>query len=315
MDAQKIKTDKLIPDFPEFVDLDIKYKNLLQEIASRFSTYSDFNFVSLFNWNNDGQIKISKLNENLVVRFIDYTTKNSFYSFIGDNELVETINALIDHSVAEGKEPELILVPEEAVKELSADTEHNLELVEDNDNHDYILSVEDLVEFRTNKYRGKKNLHNRFVRHYGEDSIAKELDLSNAQAIEEIRGVTKKWQEARNKSDEETSLEFEAINRCLDNADNLGIRVFGIYIKGELQAYTIFEILPGEVAMLHFDKANTQFEGIFENLKHNFAKHLHSFDIKTINFQQDLGIPGLRQSKMSYQPIDYLRKYKIRRLN
>jgi hypothetical protein len=39
--------------------------------------------------------------------------------------------------------------------------------------------------------------------------------------------------------------------------------------------------------------------------------HLESYGATIWNFEQDLGDPNLRHSKLSYDPIGFLRKYTI----
>jgi hypothetical protein len=41
-----------------------------------------------------------------------------------------------------------------------------------------------------------------------------------------------------------------------------------------------------------------------------FLAHLTD-DYKWVNREQDLGEEGLRQAKLSYNPVDFLRKYRV----
>lgn len=297
-----------LPIFPEFERLDITHKEVLQEIASNFPSYSDFNFVSLFTWDTDGAVVVSSLNDNLVIRFTDYIDNKTFYSFLGTNKVDETVATLIKYAESLGEHPELMLVPHSTASLISTDIH---EVSEDRDNHDYLLSVNDLVEFRTNMYRGKKNLLNRFQREYGEHAKTLEIDLTDLTNRKEIREVLDSWQASRHKSSKEVDNEFVAIERALAHAKDLGIRAFGVYLHNDLIGFTLFEILPKKVAVIHFDKADVSYIGVFEHLKHTFAKHIASLGMDTINYEQDLGIEGLRKAKESYHPKDYLKKYTV----
>lgn len=299
----------MLPKFPEFANLDLSHKDVLQEIANRFPSYSDFNFVSLFTWDTDNSVMISSLNENLVIRFKDYLTGDSFYSLLGTSKIDETIKVLLEYSKKQGENNELMLVPHSVAMKVSGD-QHIV--IEDRDNHDYLLSVADLVEFRTNKYRGKKNLFNRYQRLHGEKTETKSLDLSIPENRAELERVLQDWQLSRNKDNQEVRNEFIAIKRALENAKILNLQAYGLFVDHKLAAFTLFEILPNKVAVIHFDKADTRYVGIFEHLKHSFAKHIASLDIETINYEQDLGLEGLRRAKESYHPVDYLKKYRIK---
>lgn len=297
-----------LPKFPNFEKLDISHKNILQTIANNFPS-SDFNFVGLFTWDLDNSVLVSELNGNLVILTSDYLTHQKFYSFIGSNKVDETIEILVNFAKQNGHNPKLMLVPESVISNIA--TRENHDILEDRDNHDYILSVNDLVEFRTNKYRGKKNLLNRFNRTYGENSRALELDLNNKQVIEDINKVLERWKTSRGKGADEVNDEFIAIEKALHNHSLLDVRAFGIYNSNTLIAFTLFEILPNKVAVIHFDKADVAYEGVFEHLKHNFAKHLAKLEVATINYEQDLGIEGLRKAKEAYHPINYIKKYTV----
>lgn len=298
-----------LPIFPEFTKLDLQHKEELQAIANAFPSYSDFNFVSLFTWDTDGAVLVSTLNDNLVIRFSDYLDNKVFYSFLGTNKVHETVETLLDLVASSSEHNELMLIPHSTA---SLITDPKYEVIEDRDNYDYLLLVNDLVEFRTNKYRGKKNLLNRFNREYGHLSSTEEIDLTKPDKRAELEQVLADWQTSRNKGNAEVDNEFIAIKRALEHADTIGIRAFGVYVEGKLVGFTLFEILPKKMAVIHFDKADIRYAGVFEHLKHNFAKHISTMDIVAINYEQDLGIEGLRRAKESYHPIDYLKKYTVR---
>src|SRR5262245_9186402 len=143
-----MKKDNKLPTFPLFEHLELAHKDALQAIANQFPSYSDFNFISLFTWDIEGEVLVSSLNNNLIVKFTDYLDKSNFYSFLGTNKANETAKALIEYAKSNGDKSELKLVPHSVASQIS---KQQFEIVEDRDNHDYLLSIEDLVEFRTNK--------------------------------------------------------------------------------------------------------------------------------------------------------------------
>ncbi len=308
---QSSKDPAALPDFPDFAELTLEHKEALEAITNQFASYSDFNFVSLFSWDTEGKIAVSQLNQNLVVKFTDYINNDIFYSFLGTNEIEDTVAKLIEHSAAAGHKAYLSLIPEAVIENLPDKTRESLAISEDRDNHDYILSVSELVTFSTNKFRGKKNLYNRFMKTYGQNAENQELDLSDPEIKSQLMEVLEQWSRARQKTDAETRNEFVAIKRCLQHQGQLDAKGFGTYIDGKLVAFTLFELTKNNEAIIHFDKANTDYVGVFEHLKHSFAKHLSSLDVETINYEQDLGIPGLRQAKESYRPVKFLKKYTV----
>ena len=60
--------------------------------------------------------------------------------------------------------------------------------------------------------------------------------------------------------------------------------------------------------MVHFEKGLTEYEGIYSAICHFFMEdcsHRYTY----ANREEDMGIPGLRKSKLSYYPELILAKY------
>ena len=80
-------------------------------------------------------------------------------------------------------------------------------------------------------------------------------------------------------------------------------------------AFSIEELLPNGYCMGHFWKADIGRSGIYNFLLHTIAEYLRTQDIEWWNFEQDLGIEGLRRSKMSFSPVNFRKKYKVSLVN
>src|SRR5688572_28215219 len=109
----------MIPEFPHFKKLELKDKEDVEKFTSKFSPYSDFNFVSMWSWDIRGKMGLSMLYGNLVVRFTDYLTGEPFYSFLGNHKANETAAELMNLSQKEGLPLKLQLIPEESVQKIN----------------------------------------------------------------------------------------------------------------------------------------------------------------------------------------------------
>lgn len=299
----------MIPNFSKFKRLTLEDQEDIKNYTKIFPPYSDYNFVSLYSYNTREFIEISSLNNNLVIKFQDYITNKPFYSFLGKNNLDGTISELLNLSVKNNLKPSLKLIPEINILN-NKKLPEKYSILEDPDNFDYILSVDEIRSLQGNKYRGKRNFVNRFVKTYGEKEI-KLLDLTDKKTQGQIEDLFLLWEKTKGQTRDETETEFTATKRLLSSASYFDLIPIGIYHNDKLIAFSIDEILHDNFSIIHFEKADINYIGIFQYLKRATAKHISELGGKYINYEQDLGIEGLRQAKQSWNPVNYLKKYII----
>ena len=124
------------------------------------------------------------------------------------------------------------------------------------------------------------------------------------------------WLAARDitiQNDKNSSIdkEEEGILKLMSECGSIDYRCGGIYIDGKLEAYSIGSYDPKiQCAYIHIEKANSAFPGLYNMINQQFL--IHEFpDAILVNREDDLGQEGLRQSKMSYNPIRLEKKYHI----
>lgn len=64
--------------------------------------------------------------------------------------------------------------------------------------------------------------------------------------------------------------------------------------------------------MAAFTKADINYRGSFQFIDQKRAEYFYNLGYKFLNLEQDLGIPGLQQAKLSWNPVGYLKKYTIK---
>ena len=110
-----------------------------------------------------------------------------------------------------------------------------------------------------------------------------------------------------------TRRDYEAAKEALENMWTLQLCGGVFYIDSKPVAYSLGEELglKSHFAVL-FEKAlaHENYKGIYQFINQSFAALLPE-KYTTINREQDLGIPGLRQAKESYNPIGFVKKYKV----
>ncbi len=199
-----------------------------------------------------------------------------------------------------------------AIEESMKDLFDNLSLPHvmgyDADSSDYLYDAESLRTLAGKKYVKKRNHWNRFLRLYPDYSYE---SLSPA-IFEECLSLAKTWVNSKeiDINDAEES-DYYMIKRLFDNWENLSARGGAIKISGRIAAFSVGSIGRDDIGFIHFEKADTSFDGIYAAI--NKLVLVNEFpNIRFINREEDLGIPGLRKSKESYFPITKVNKWKLR---
>ncbi|MDB5185680.1 MAG: hypothetical protein JWL85_203 [Candidatus Saccharibacteria bacterium] len=304
-------TNTKLPSFPEFTNLEAHHQSELTELIKSNHLYSDYNFVSLWSWDHQKQLQLCLLNGNLVIRFQDYLDPSDyFYSFIGTLNVDKTANTLLTHPKNEGHS-QLKLIPQFVVENLEKPGDFIVE--EDRDSFDYIVAIGDAVELKGHS-ESKRRALNKLMREHGHHLKIEELDIKNDTTVAMLVDLFHQWSEQAATSSEYKQNELNAIKKLLDNRhliDTASLHVLGLYVDGKLNAFSINEILQNNFAMGHFKKALRDYKGIGVALDHYTAKSLAEKGISHLNHEQDLGIEGLRQSKLASNPVYFLKKYSI----
>lgn len=296
----------MISNYPIFTKLDINLKDKITSITSQFAPYSDFNFTSLYCWNVDDSTEVSLLYGNLVIRMPDYLTRRLTYSILGNNRIDESLKILID---AAGQ---INMVPEIVFESIS--NKSDFVIVEDRDNFDYIYELHHLAHLPGNKFKKKRNKANVFTR----DHASYELEVRTtreltAHQIKRLTEIDHEWARLTARDEGDILSERKALSLLLQNSSEFDPIVTEIIVDGEIKAFSINEVLHDKFAICHFEKAlSTHHVHLNTFLSSVVAKELQKMGCTYVNWEQDLGLEGLRQSKMSYHPINMLKKYTIK---
>ncbi|MDZ7759791.1 MAG: phosphatidylglycerol lysyltransferase domain-containing protein [Desulfovermiculus sp.] len=170
---------------------------------------------------------------------------------------------------------------------------------------DYVYDVQELIDLRGNRFHKKKNLLNQFKRSYDFTYIPLTVD-----AVEKALTLQTEWCLWR---DCEDSTTLEAENRAILNTFDDWTQledVFGggLLVEGNMVAYTVAEPLDAETVVIHFEKGCPDHKGAYQAINQMFLAHSASH-FTYVNREQDLGDPGLRKAKESYNPVAYIQKY------
>lgn len=203
----------------------------------------------------------------------------------------------------------MYLVDEEAVNELK-ELDDRYDIVEERMYFDYVYDADKLRSLSGKAYHKKKNHVNGFKKEYGDRYTMRQMTYEDRK---EIFAYLDKWHNLRNIEDEYRRDEYEliGIKYLINNCRNVDFKMFGIYVDGALEAFTLGTYSAQEkTAYIHVEKANPNIRGLYAFINQQFL--INSFpETELVNREDDMGLEGLRHAKMSYNPIKLVKKYNI----
>jgi hypothetical protein len=173
---------------------------------------------------------------------------------------------------------------------------------------EYVYLQENLANLNGKKYSKKRNHINKFDRHY--EGIFEYVNIG-ASDMEEIERVMEIWCEKQDCGPEKpSSHEKKAVLELLSGVGGIEYRGGAIRINGIIEAFAIGSRIAEDMAVVIFEKADTEFEGIYAKLNQLYSANEWG-DVKYINRQEDMDKPGLRKSKNSYYPEFMVNNYVV----
>lgn len=267
---------------------------------------SDLNFSNFFMWSRAYGLSVSYLAD------LDFWLilakppkwKPFFFVPLGDWDDRARLREAFERmeQVAKREEIQFFLrrVPENMLSVLQQ-LEPKLQYREDRNTFDYVYTSESLRKLAGRKLHGKRNHLNQFLRKYDWS-----YQMMDQEIVNECLQLATSWFDLH----ESESMENIAMQRILENFAQLQLTGAVIRINGEIQALTVGERLNRQTAVIHIEKANTEYDGIYAAINQQFVERNWS-DFTYINREEDMGLEGLRQVKLSYQPCYMVKKYNV----
>jgi hypothetical protein len=297
-----------IPGFPDFKPIDLQDRDVFLEILKQYQPrISEWTFTNLFIWRALYGFQWSYYKDWLMVICRD--NKDGFYAMepIGPSPRREAAVVLLEWLLQENN----ITVPgiERADKLLASELNglKHLTIEPAREHFDYVYTRDDLVTLAGNKYRSKRNHINQLFRSY-----KFEYETLGQHHIDECLKLQEKWcLLKRCEEDMNLSSEWEAVREILHHYSALKLKGGVVTVKKEVVAFTIGEMLNDETAVVHIEKADPDIPGLYQIVNQQFCEMAWE-NVPYINREQDLGLPGLREAKLSYYPHHFVEKYRIR---
>lgn len=265
----------------------------------------DFSFSNMCSWRflYDSEYSIS--DGFLLIRFwIEEKSRLAYMFPIGHGDLKRAICLQEQDSLAHGH-PLLLLGMSPEAKTLANKTfPDQFSFFAERDYFDYIYLREDLVQLKGKKYQSKRNHINNFKKSYNYKYMTLTSDLVPA-CLE----LERQWYKANHTEEdgEELSNERRSMTYALQNYEKLGISGGALCADGKIIAFTFGSPINQDTFGVHVEKADINYDGAYATINQEFASRIPE-KYTYINREEDLGLPGLRQAKLSYRPTILLEK-------
>lgn len=263
----------------------------------------DLSFANLCSWHFLTESGFAILDNQLVIRFLNPAGFHEYFLPVGGENPVPVIRRLEEFARAEqvplclrGQLPDLQTKLDRLFPAL-------FEYHTDRDYFDYIYLRQDLAELKGKNYQPKRNHVNKFNKEYS--SVYGPLtpdDVQECLQFESQWCMKHGYIENENIKNERRALTF-----ALHHFEELNLRGAVIRIEGKIVAFTFGAPISSDTFGVHYEKADITVDGAYSAINQYFAASLPE-QYKYLNREEDLGIPGLRQAKLSYHPAILLEK-------
>jgi len=254
-------------------------------------------FTNLFCWQDFYGTQWAILEDRIVIRCRIYGERRIGYMILPD------LFSIRFPKIAEElqKEPEcstltLINLSEEERKWLQQNQPGQWGFDHNRDYDDYLYETAKFQTYSGKKLAAKRNHVNKFkgLYQYRYEPLTSKL-------FEACLKLEQSWHIARGDDSNQEEAEKLVIRKAFEHYDELGI-IGGVLLVDETPvAFTYGSPLNDKTICVHIEKADTSFDGVYPMIAQLLAQNLPD-QYQYLDREEDLGLPGLRKSKESYQP-------------
>jgi hypothetical protein len=294
-----------VPAFPQRRPLELSDQATVREaFAAEPPEISDFTFACLWIWRRTLPVEISAMDGGLV--FVIRPERCAPYALppLRVADPVGVARRVLEALRAEdGPLAGLRLVPEALANELQRG---GLPVEDDRAATDYVYRSTDLIQLPGRRYDAKRNWVKRCLATHD-----CRYEPIRGPVVAECAAYMEEWCADRDcAEDVDLCAEAAAVREAFSHWDELGLAGGAIRVRGDVRGFAVGERLSGTMGVQHFEKADARVPGLYQVVNQWFTRETFA-DVEWVNREEDLGNPGLRKAKQSYQPARMVRKFVV----
>ncbi len=294
------------PEYPSFKPLGPEDNGLLAEyLALSPRSICDLTVTNLNIWRECESPSFTFVNENLCILIDSHNEPRYFLQPLGENDIAGTMEICLRHAGRVSR------VQESVAQSLSSS---RFNVVAQRDYFDYVYEVQELAELKGKKFDGKRNQIRKFSKNYVQYRFER-LTPEHAGAALSLFDRWSLERENGNGGSESSPppnhvCQRRAIERAFANFLTLGLRGGAVIVDGEMQGFIAASAESEKMVTAHLQYANYKMAGIYQVLLWETCRNVFA-EFELLNLEEDLGIPGLRKTKLSYQPLRLEKKFLV----
>jgi predicted GNAT family N-acyltransferase len=267
--------------------------------------FCDFSFLNICAWKFYYQTELAEWKGYLLIRH--YFDDNFHYFFpIGDGNIAEVLNDLKTFAFENHHSFLMDCLTINQLEEIKTISIHPFSFSLDRNFSDYLYLREDWIALKGKRLQSKRNHLKRFLQNY-----EYEYKPYTDAYLNDCISLSKQWmKENPDLNWDSMNNELQVIQFALNNLEQLGGCGGTLWVDGQLVAFSLGSSINEDTFVVHIEKANTSYEGIYVAMGNIFAQNLPD-NYTFLNREDDMGLKGLRQSKLSYSPHKLLAKFSI----
>lgn len=291
----------------------LSFKKIEQSDIDTYKKYYDYsecmgcdtNLLNVFLWRDEYNIKFAFYDDTLVKVYCNPDDSIWGYCMPTGKNVKGAVEQIIKDAAERSGDCQIVMLTNGNRAMLETMFPNRFSFERSPENQDYIYLTRDLATLAGKKFHAKRNHISKFYRTYT-DTRFETLSDSN---IDDVIAVAKMWYEENGiDTNSDQSGELAAIkDMCSLRKDYDDIRGGVLYVDSKPVAMTVGSEISPKIYDINFEKALREYDGVYAVINNEFAKTLTQYEY--INREEDMGLEGLKKSKLSYNPVIILDRW------
>ena len=288
----------------DFHDVTIRDRGWINEILfAAEKAGADYTFTNMLFWTNYyGQV--GRVGD-FVTQYLRWEGKDIYLFPAGQGDLCAAIRAILDDCLRRDGVLRFRGVTDDAKAFLEQQFPEQFQFTPYRDSFDYIYTVEELTELRGKKLQSKRNHCHRFESEHPDWHT----EVITAENIEKCREMVALWYQ-NHPENYEIQSEKKAIAKAFDHFAAIGMDGWMLLDGEQVLGFSMGYRMNRTYYDVCFEKAFADVQGAYTMINREFSRHIAEKypELEFLNREDDMGEPGLRKAKESYQPTLLLEK-------